>query len=124
MNWTDQKINEYRSLHNEFNKRCEEICNILTEIDDQYKYIDTFFIEDNYVACEGENYHIYKKPDHYYKEFPLIYLYMDNDDIVKHAIGEKKKVEDERSRFQEQQRLFQEMLDKYEYERLKEKYGL
>jgi hypothetical protein len=124
---TEKDVQDYILLQDMFDARCEEVCGLLTPLDDSYSYLDDFEITDNEVFGEGEEYYGYGGYEHHSQRFPLNFLWKDNEEI-------KQYVEDElyrRERAKEEERLRNEKLveealekrDREEYERLKKKFG-
>jgi hypothetical protein len=124
---TEKDVQDYILLQDMFDARCEEVCGLLTPLNDSYSYLDDFEITDNEVFGEGEEYYGYGGYEHHSQRFPLNFLWKDNEEI-------KQYVEDElyrRERAKEEERLRNEKLveealekrDREEYERLKKKFG-
>lgn len=100
---------------------------MLIPLDDSYRYLSEFEISDNEVFGEGDEYVGYGGSEHHSAEFPLNFLYKDDEDIKQYVEDELKKREQEkeaeRLRIQKAQEIFQEKRDREEYERLKAKFG-
>ena len=120
-------VQDYILLQDMFQARCEEVCGLLIPLDDSYRYLSEFEISDNEVFGEGDEYVGYGGSEHHSAEFPLNFLYKDDEDIKKYVEDELKKREQEkeaeRLRIQKAQEIFQEKRDREEYERLKAKFG-
>lgn len=122
---TKQELDKYEELQDEFQMRCEMICDILTPLDNSYHFVYEFRIDEggDLIRCEGMEYWSYGGEREHYAEFPKEYIYMDDNEIQKIVDEELKKRADEESRrkaFNEKQKTEKE---KAEYERLKKIYG-
>ena len=122
-----EDVQDYIQLQDMFQARCEEVCGLLIPLNDSFKYLDTFEIIDNEVFGEGDEYCGYGGYEPHSAEFPLNFLYKDDEDIKQYVEDELKKREQEkeaeRLRIQKAQEIFQEKRDREEYERLKAKFG-
>ena len=120
-------VQNYILLQAMFQARCEEVCGLLTPLNDYYRYIDTFEIGDNEVWGEGDVYVGYGGSEHHSAEFPLRFLWETDKEIKQYVEDELKKRREaeqaERLRIQQMQEAFQEKRDREEYERLKAKFG-
>lgn len=120
-------VQDYILLQDKFQARCEEICGLLIPLNDSYRYIDTFEIDDNEVWGEGYEYIGYGGSEHHSTEFPLRFLWETDEEIKQYVEEELKRrreaEEAERLRIRKAQEIFQEKRDREEYERLKAKFG-
>ena len=120
-------VQDYIQLQDMFQARCEEVCGLLIPLNDYYRYIDTFEIDDNEVWGEGDEYIGYGGSEHHSAEFPLRFLWETDEEIKQYVEDELKKRREaeqaERLRIQQMQEAFQEKRDREEYERLKAKFG-
>lgn len=118
-----ERVNLYLELLDEFENRCFEICKMLTKLTPEYKYINTFWIDENEVCGHGKETWGYGGFEEHFLEFPISYLTMNNKDL-QNLIDKKVKEKEEQKRKDEekfeQQRLQKE---RKEYERLKAKFG-
>ena len=121
-----EEVQDYIHLQDMFQTRCEEVCGLLTPLNDFYKCLDTFEIIDNEVFGEGDEYLGYGESDHHSAKFPSNFLWKDDEEIkqyVEDELNKRREAEEaERLRFKKAQEEFQEMLDRKEYERLKKKF--
>ena len=119
-------VQDYIQLQDRFQARCEEVCELLTPLNDSYKCLDTFEIYDNEVFGEGDEYYGYGGHEHCSQRFPSHFLWEDDEKIkqyVEDEINKRKEAEEaERLRIQKVQEEFQEKRDMEEYERLKKKF--
>ena len=110
----------------EFQRRCEEVCRMLTPLNDSYRYLETFEIIDNEVYGEGDEYYGYGGHEHHSQKFPSNFLWKDDEEIKQYVEDELKRREQEkeaeRLRIQRIQEEAQEKRDIEEYERLKKKF--
>ena len=120
-------VQDYIQLQDMFQARCEEICGLLTPLNDSFKCLDTFEIIDDEVFGKGDEYVGYGGSEYHSERFPLNFLYKDDEEIKQYVEDELKKREEtekaERLRILQMQEVFQEKRDREEYERLKAKFG-
>lgn len=109
-----------------FQARCETICELLTPLNDSYRYLREFEIDDNEVFGEGYEYCTYSGHEHHSQEFPLKFIWEDDEEIKQYVEDELKKREQakeaERLRIEKLVEEAQEKRDREEYERLKKKF--
>lgn len=122
-----EDVKDYIQLQAMFQARCEEVCGLLTPLNDSYRHLETFEIIDNEVYGEGDEYYASGAPTSYCSQkFPLNFLWEDDEEIKQYVEDELKKrkeaKEAERLRFKKVRKEFQEILDRKEYERLKAKF--
>lgn len=121
-----EDVKDYILLLDKYQARCEEVCGLLTPLNDSYRYLSEFEITEDEVFGEGDEYLGYGESDRHSAKFPLNFLYKDNEEIKKYVEDELKKREEakeaERLRIQKIQEEFQEKRDRKEYERLKKKF--
>jgi hypothetical protein len=119
---TYEDVQDYILLQDKFQARCEEVCGLLTPLNDSFKCLDTFEIIDNEVFGEGEEYYGY----HCSQRFPLNCLWKDDEEIKQYVEDELKKRREaelaERLRIEKIVEKAQEKRDREEYERLKAKF--
>jgi hypothetical protein len=121
-------VQDYILLQDMFQARCEEVCGLLTPLNDSYRYLSDFEIysDPDEVWGEGDEYWGYGGHEHHSQKFPLSFLWEDDEKIkqyVKDELNKRKEAEEtERLRFKKAREEFQEMLDRKEYERLKAKF--
>ena len=124
---THEDVKDYILLQEMFQARCEEVCGLLTPLNDSYKFLGTFEIIDNEVFGEGDEYYGYGGYEQHSQRFPLNFLWKNDEEIKQYVEDELKKREEakeaERLRIQKLQEEFQEKRDREEYERLKAKFG-
>lgn len=122
-----EDVQDYIQLQDMFQARCEEVCGLLTPLNDSFKCLDTFEIIDDEVFGEGDEYYGYGGHEHCSQRFPLNCLWEDDEKIKQYVEDElnkrKEAKEAERLRIKKVQEEFQEKRDKEEYERLKAKFG-
>ena len=122
-----EDLQDYILLQDMFQTRCEEVCGLLTPLNDSYKHLNTFEIGDNEVWGEGDEYVGYGEYEDHCQSFPLNFLFKDDEEIKQYVEDELKKREEaeeaERLRIQKIQEDTQEKRDREEYERLKAKFG-
>ena len=122
-----EDVQDYIQLQDMFQTRCEEVCGLLTPLNDSYKYLYTFEIGDNEVLGEGDEYVGYGGSEHHSAEFPLNFLWEDGEKIKQYVEDELKKREqakiEERLRMEKLVEEALEKRDREEYERLKAKFG-
>ncbi len=120
-------VQDYILLQTIFRVRCEEVCELLTPLNDSYKYLNEFEIIDDKVFGEGDEYWSYGGHEHHSQNFPSNFLWVDEEEIKQYVEDELKKreqaKENERLRIQKLQEEAQEKRDREEYERLKKKFG-
>lgn len=122
-------VQDYIQLQDMFQARCEEVCGLLIPLNDSYKYLTDFEIysDPDEVFGEGDVYVGYGGSEHHSAEFPLNFLWEDDEEIKQYVKDELKKRREaeqaERLRIQQMQEAFQEKRDREEYERLKAKFG-
>lgn len=123
---TQKDVKDYILLQDMFLARCEEVCGLLTPLNDSYRHLDTFEIIDNEVFGEGDEYYGYGGYVHCSQRFPLNCLWKDDKEIKQYVEDELKKREQakevERLRIQKLRDEVQEKRDREEYERLKKKF--
>ena len=123
---TEKNLSEYILLQDIFQRRCEEVCRMLTPLNDSYRYLETFEIIDNEVYGEGDAYYGYGGHEHHSQKFPSNFLWKDDEEIKQYVEDELKKRE--QAKIEEQlrmEKLVEEALekrDREEYERLKKKF--
>ena len=120
---TKQELEKFEEMQDAFQTRCEKVCKILIPLDEAYKYVYDFSIDDDDVCGCGEEYWQYGGYEKYYAEFPKEYLYMDDKDIQKIVDVEVKKKEEEKARKKAKDEKIKAEKEKAEYERLKKIYG-
>lgn len=120
-------VQDYILLQDMFQARCEEVCGLLTPLNDYYRYLNEFEIIDNEVWGEGDEYLGYGESDHHSAKFPSNFLWKDDEEIKQYVEDELKRREQakeaERLRIQKLEEEYQEKRDREEYERLKAKFG-
>ena len=122
-----EDVQDYILLQDMFQVRCEKVCGLLTPLNDSYRYLSEFEIDDNVVWGEGDEYIGYGGSEHHSAKFPSNFLWKDDEEIKQYVEDELKKreraKEAERLRIQKLQEDAQEKRDREEYERLKAKFG-
>lgn len=124
-----EDVKDYILLQEMFQARCEEVCGLLTSLDDSYKHLSEFEIysDPDEVWGEGDEYWSYGGHEHHSAKFPLRFLWEDDEEIKQYVEDELKKRRDakeaERLRIQKIREEVQEKRDREEYERLKAKFG-
>ena len=122
-----EDVQDYIRLQDMFQERCEEICGLLTPLNDYYRYLSEFEICENRVWGEGDEYVGYGGSEHHSAEFPLNFLWEDDEKIKQYVEDELKKREqtkiEERLRMEKLVEEELEKRDREEYERLKAKFG-
>lgn len=122
-----EDVKDYIQFQDMFQTRCEEVCRLLTPLNDSFKCLDTFEIIDDEVFGEGDEYYGYGGHEHHWQNFPLNFLWKSDEEIKQYAkdeLNKRKEAEEaERLRFKKVQEEFQEKRDREEYERLKAKFG-
>lgn len=122
---TQKELSDYILLQDIFQRRCEEICGMLTPLNDSYRYLSDFEIysDPDEVWGEGDEYWSYDGHEHHSQKFPSNFLWKDDGEIKQYVEDELKKREQakeaERLRIQRIQEEAQEKRDIEEYERLK-----
>jgi hypothetical protein len=125
---TRKELSDYILLQDIFQRRCEEICGMLTPLNDSYRYLSDFEIysDPDEVWGEGDEYWSYGGHEHHSQKFPSNFLWKDDGEIKQYVEDELKKREQakeaERFRIQRIQEEAQEKRDIEEYERLKKKF--
>lgn len=120
---TKEELDKYEELQDEFQWRCEMICDILRQLDSAFNFAYKFEINGDLVQCEGTEYWSYGGEREHYAEFPKEYIYMDDKEIQKIVDEELKKRADEQSRKKAIDEKLKTEKEKAEYERLKKIYG-
>ena len=122
-----EDVQDYIQLQDMFQARCEEVCELLTPLNDYYRYLSEFEICENRVWGEGDEYVGYGGSEHHSVEFPLNLLWEDDEKIKQYVEDELKKREqtkiEERLRMEKLVEEALEKRDREEYERLKAKFG-
>lgn len=123
---TEKDVQDYILLQDMFQARCEEVCGLLTPLNDYYRYLSEFEICENRVWGEGDEYVGYGGSEHHSAEFPLNFLWEDDEKIKQYVEDELKKREqakiEERLRMEKLVEEALEKRDREEYERLKKKF--
>ena len=125
---TQKELSDYILLQDIFQRRCEEICRMLTPLNDSYRYLSDFEIysDPDEVWGEGDEYWSYGGHEHHSQKFPSNFLWKDDEEIKQYVEDELKRREQEkeaeRLRIQRIQEEAQEKRDIEEYERLKKKF--
>ena len=123
-----EDLQDYIQLQDMFQARCEEVCGLLTPLNDSYKYLTDFeiYLDTDEVLGEGDEYLGYGEYDQHSAKFPSNFLWKDDEEIKQYVEDELKKLEQakeaERLRIQKLQEDAQEKQDREEYERLKKKF--
>ena len=121
-----EDVQDYILLQDKFQARCEEVCGLLTPLNDYYRYLSEFEICENRVWGEGDEYVGYGGSEHHSAEFPLNFLWEDDEKIKQYVEDElKKRKEAEIEERLRMEKLVEEALekrDREEYERLKKKF--
>ena len=124
---TQEDVQDYILLQDMFQARCETICGLLKPLNDSYRYLSEFEILYSNVWGEGDEYVGYGGSEHHSAEFPLNFLWKDDEEIkqyVEDELNKRREAEEaERLRIQKIQEEIQEKRDREEYERLKAKFG-
>ena len=126
---TQKELSDYILLQDIFQRRCEEVCGLLTPLNDSYRYLTDFEInlDTDEIWGDGDEYLGYGESDLHSARFSLSFLWKDDEEIKQHVEDELKKrreaEEAERLRIKKVQEEFQEKRDREEYERLKAKFG-
>lgn len=122
-----EDVQDYIQLQDMFQARCEEVCGLLTPLNDSYRYLNEFEITNNEVFGEGYEYLGYGESERHSAKFPSSFLWEDDEKIkqyIEDELNKRKEAEEaERLRIQKVQEEFQEKRDREEYERLKVKFG-
>jgi hypothetical protein len=116
---TKNELKELKSLLEIFNERCQEICQYLSKIDNDYKNLTSFDIWDNKIHGEGYSHTL----GYIGKSFPTRFIYAPDSEIEEYVNDILiKKYEEHKER----ERKNKENIEKREREelaRLKAKYG-
>ena len=124
-----EDVQDYILLQDMFQARCEEVCGLLIPLNDSYKCLYDFEIysDPDEVFGEGDEYWEYGGHEHHSAEFPLNFLWEDDEKIKQYVEDELKKREhakiEERLRMEKLVEEALEKRDREEYERLKAKFG-
>ena len=122
-----EDVQGYILILDMYQARCEKVCELLTPLDESYKYLSDFEISDDEVFGKGDEYIGYGESEHRSRRFPTRFLWEDDEKIKQYVEDELKKREQakeaERLRIQKLQEEMQEKRDREEYERLKKKFG-
>ena len=116
---TKNELKEFKSLLEIFNERCQEICQYLSKIDDDYKTLTSFVIWDNKIHGEGYSHNL----GFIGKSFPTRFIYAPDSEIEEYVNDILTKKYEEHK---ERERKNQENIEKREREelaRLKANYG-
>jgi hypothetical protein len=124
-----EDVKDYIQLQDMIQARCEEVCGLLTPLNDSYRYLTDFEInlDTDEIWGEGDEYLGYGESDLHSAKFPSNFLWKDDEEIKQYVEDElNKRREVEESKRLEIQKLLkevQERKDREEYERLKKKFG-
>jgi len=105
-----EELKQFLELHDKFGDACSDICNELRHYDNDFMYVDDFYIDEDSVRCEGDEYWSYGGHEHHTKYFDIKLLTYSDDELkeyVSNLILEKNKKKEQELK---------------ELKRLKEKY--
>ena len=117
-----EELKQFLELHDKFEDTCSDICHELSNYDHNFIYVEDFYIDEDSVRCEGDEYWPYGGHEHHTKYFDIDLLtYSDNElkEYVSNLILEEseKRAKElvEKEKYKKEQEL-------KELKRLKEKY--
>jgi len=117
-----EELKQFLELHDKFEDTCSDICHELSNYDSNFIYAEDFYIDENSVRCEGDEYWSYGGHEHHTKYFDIKLLTYSNDELkeyVSNLILEENKKKAKELAEKEQYKKEQELK---ELKRLKEKY--
>jgi len=117
-----EELKQFLKLRDKFEDACSDICNELRHYDNNFMYVDDFYIDEDSVRCEGDEYWSYGGHEHHTKYFDIKLLTYSDDELkeyVSNLILEKNKKKEKDLAEKEQYQKEQELK---ELKRLKEKY--
>lgn len=94
---TKEEVRQLFELQVKFEKRCEEVCSILKDLDVDYENLNYYIIGGNDVFAIGYNNHDYEE---FTLKFPASFLTSD-DDVIRYVKNEKRKREEEIQRLKD-----------------------
>lgn len=119
---TYDELRDYINLNDAFEKRCSEICEILSQLSISYKYAHTFELYDDHVEFTGDEYWQYGGHEEHSGEFPLKFIYASNEEIEKYVKTKLEERECEQKRINAVLELEKLKRERAEYEILKKKF--
>jgi len=118
----NKELKQFLELYDKFEDRCNYICRELSSWDEDFKFVDQFYIEDNSVRCEGDEYWNFGGHEHHTKYFDIDLLsYTDKElynyvySLISEETKKKAKEKAEKLKYEREKEL-------KELQRLKEKY--
>ena len=117
-----EELKQFLKLYNKFENRCSFICRELSSWNEDFKFVDQFYIEDNSVRCEGDEYWNFGGHEHHIKYFDINLLTYSDDELkeyVSNLILEESEKKAKEIAEIEKRKKEQELK---ELQRLKEKY--
>lgn len=117
-----EELKQFLELYDKFEDTCSDICHELSHYDNDFIYVEDFYIDEDSIRCEGDEYWSYGGHEHHTKYFPINLLTYSDDELKEYVSNlileesEKKAKElAEKEKYQKEQEL-------KELKRLKEKY--
>lgn len=120
---TEKQVKKLESLQDSFQYRCEEICKILTPLNQSYNYLSNFEFDGDNIFGEGYEYWSYGGEERHAASFPKRFLYTSNSHIKKYVDSEIKIKEKEKLAREKMHQENLEKMERQQFEILKKKYG-
>ena len=121
---TLQELEQYKKLNEQFRNDCDRVCLAFSRYNDEYKFLDTFSLENGEVFCSGDEYWNYGGHEHYTYSFNAKYLTYSDEELetfVDELIDKREKEEQEEKEKEEQKQYENDLK---QYNELKKKLGL
>ena len=118
----NEELKQFLELYNKFEDRCSFICRELSSWNEDFKFVDQFYIEDNSVRCEGDEYWNFGGHEHHVEYFNIDLLSYTDEELYNYVYSliseeSKKKAKETAKKLKEEKER-----ELKELKRLKEKY--
>ena len=126
---TQEELAQYVELCEKFENECNRVCNILMDSKKRHgnceniSYAERFHLCDDSVAWEGDEYWWYGGHEEHSGSFPVDFLTMSDDELLKIVEKENEEWEAEREKRRREEKERERAKRLAEYEKLKEEFG-
>ena len=76
-----EELKQFLELHDKFEDTCSDICHELSHYDNDFSYVEDFYIDENSIRCEGDEYWSYGGYEHHTKYFDIKLLTYSDDEL-------------------------------------------
>lgn len=125
-----EELKKFEELYDKFLEDCNRVTHILTNSKERttheccnINYAETFTLDGNYVSWEGDEYWQFQGHEHHSGYFPVEFLTMSDDELMK-IVDKENKEYDKKQEAKEKEKEEREKAARLEqYNKLKEEFG-